>query len=157
MCHIFASLNGHNPEPCPSERLSADSTRLKKKNFFLIMEESTRLKLLKSEEEKRTEFVNVRFTKNEIEMIETYVKKTKFSRSDLMRNLILNEIKIKKPLIHKDEIIPIADKDEIRLLMNIANNLNQIAKYSNQIKAFPNDNILGSIKEMLGNYLDKKL
>ena len=121
------------------------------------MEESTRLKLLKSEEEKRTEFVNVRFTKNEIEMIETYVKKTKFSGSDLMRNLILNEIKIKKPLIHKDEIIPIADKDEIRLLMNIANNLNQIAKYSNQIKAFPNDNILGSIKEMLGNYLDKKL
>ena len=48
------------------------------KNFFLIMEESTRLKLLKSEEEKRTEFVNVRFTKNEIEMIETYVKKQSF-------------------------------------------------------------------------------
>jgi len=107
-------------------------------------------------EEKRTKFINVRFTENELNLIETYVKKSNFSRSDLMRNIILKELQIVRPPMLKDEIIPIGDKNETRLLLNMSNNLNQIAKYANQTKSFPNDNILRSIQEMLGNYLDNK-
>lgn len=107
-------------------------------------------------EEKRIKFINVRFTENELNLIDTYVKKSNFSRSDLMRNIILKELQIVRPPMSKDEITPIGDKNETRLLLNMSNNLNQIAKYANQTKSFPNDSILGSIKEMLGNYLDKK-
>ena len=53
--------------------------------------------------------------------------------------------------------IPITDEKELKLLLNIANNINQIAKISNQTKQAPSVEVLINIQNKIGNYLDNKI
>jgi hypothetical protein len=106
--------------------------------------------------EKRNKFINVRYSETEIKLIDDYVKNTNFSRSEYLRKLSLNEIKLVFPKPSEAENRPIGNLLEIKLLSNIANNINQIAKIVNQKKIAPSDEILRNIQNQIGNYLDTK-
>lgn len=108
------------------------------------------------EKEKRNKFINVRYSETELKLIDEHVKNTKLSRSEYLRKLSLNEIKLVYPNQNKIEIEPAGDKKEIKLLYNIANNINQIAKIVNQKKVSPSDQILTDIQHQIGKYLDTK-
>jgi hypothetical protein len=108
------------------------------------------------ETEKRNKFINVRYSETEIKLIDEYVKNTNFSRSEYLRKLSLNEIKLVLPYRKKKNPEPTGDKFELKLLSNIANNINQIAKIVNQKKVVPGDHILKDIQNQIGKYLDTK-
>lgn len=104
--------------------------------------------------ETRSHFINVRYSESEINAIDK--SRTTFSRSDFIRNLTLNEIKVIAPPSTKRKNESNQSNDEINLLKNIANNVNQIAKYSNQTKASPSIEIIKEIQREIHMYLEKK-
>lgn len=72
--------------------------------------------------------VSTKFDKQTLEILDTKRKKLGFTRSEYIRQLVIND----------DEIIEtsnnMSDNKESKLLLNIANNLNQNTKFANSNK-----------------------
>jgi NADH:ubiquinone oxidoreductase subunit E len=109
------------------------------------------------EMEKRNKFINVRYSEKEFNLIDTQAKKIGYSRSEYIRLLSLSQNEI--IYITKEKIIgseSIGDEKKTKLLLNIANNVNQITKLANQKKDIPSIEILKDIQNQIENYLDDK-
>ena len=72
--------------------------------------------------------ISLRLTDYELELLDDSAQKLRYTRSEYLRQLILN-----RPIEYKYEVV--ADLDELKILATeygrIGNNLNQIAKYFN--------------------------
>jgi hypothetical protein len=108
-------------------------------------------------DDKRSKFINVRYSESEIKAIDLHLQNTNFSRADFIRTLTLNEIATVAVPAKNEDISSIDLKEKIKLLRNMANNINQIAKYSNQKKAFPEDNIIRELETSIHEFLEKYL
>jgi hypothetical protein len=112
--------------------------------------------------EQRNRFINTRFTENEFQNIGAAAKKLGYSRSEYLRLLLLSNSQIitisKEPIVDNGSKLPKYNNEkEIKLLLNIANNINQIAKFANQVNSMPNGTILANMQHQIGTYLDSKM
>ena len=95
--------------------------------------------------------ITLRLTDIELAYLDQSAESLHITRSDYLRNLILE-----KPMIYKYEIV--ADNEQLKKLNaeigKIGSNLNQIAKYVNQ--GFPPESLRGEIRETCRELVDLK-
>ena len=95
--------------------------------------------------------ITLRLTDIELAYLDQSAESLHITRSDYLRNLILE-----KPMIYKYEIV--ADNEQLKKLNaeigKIGSNLNQIAKYVNQ--GFPPESLRGEIRETCRELEDLK-
>ena len=105
----------------------------------------------------KNKFITVRYADSDLKLVKEKAENLGLTISVYIRSISLSDKKIielkVENLVSKNAK---TDEDEIRILLNIANNLNQIAKIANQQKAVPPLDYLINIINRIASYLNKK-
>jgi hypothetical protein len=106
---------------------------------------------------KKDKFITVRYAVSDLKLVTQKAKNLGLTISVYIRSISLTdkniiEFKVENAITKNAK----TDEYEIRLLLNIANNLNQIAKIANQQKEVPPLDYLINIINRIATYLNKK-
>ena len=106
---------------------------------------------------KKDKFITVRYAESDLKLVTEKAKNLGLTISVYIRSISLSdkniiELKVENTITKNAT----TDENEIRILLNIANNLNQITKIANQQKEVPPLDYLINIINRIAKYLNKK-
>ena len=106
---------------------------------------------------KKDKFITVRYAESDLKLVTEKAKNLGLTISVYIRSISISdkniiELKVENTITKNAT----TDENEIRILLNIANNLNQITKIANQQKEVPPLDYLINIINRIAKYLNKK-
>jgi hypothetical protein len=106
---------------------------------------------------KKGKFITVRYAESDLKLVTEKAKNLGLTISVYIRSISLSdkniiELKVENTITKNAT----TDENEIRILLNIANNLNHITKIANQQKEVPPLDYLINIINRIATYLNKK-
>lgn len=106
---------------------------------------------------KKDKFITVRYADSDLKLVIEKAKNLGLTISVYIRSISLSDKNIIELKVENVSLKnATTDENEIRILLNIANNLNQITKIANQQKAVPQVHDLLEIKNRVVEYLNRK-